>query len=101
MTGKLMHAVSLTQRPEWKALATHYAQIKDLHLRQLFAEDPARGERFAVEAEGIYLDYAKKRITGETLRLLIALAEACGLRDRIAAMFAGEKINVTENRAVL
>ncbi len=91
----------LTQTPEWRALAAHYDQIKDIHLRQLFADDPARGEALAVEAEGIYLDYSKNRLTDETLRLLLALAEASGLRERIDAMFGGEPINTTERRAVL
>jgi len=92
---------SLTSLAEWRALAEHYEQVKDLHLRQLFADDPTRGERLTVEAAGLYLDYSKNRITDETLRLLIALAEARGLPSRIEAMFRGEKINVTENRAVL
>jgi glucose-6-phosphate isomerase len=91
----------LTQRSSWKALEEHYQKVRDLHLRTLFAEDPGRGERFALEAVGIYLDYSKNRITGETLRLLLALAEDSGLRERIEAMFRGDKINVTENRAVL
>ena len=91
----------LTQRPEWRALQTHYQQVKDLHLRTLFADDPKRGERFTAEAVGLYLDYSKHRVTDETLRLLIALAEACGLRQRIDAMFRGEAINTTEQRAVL
>ncbi len=91
----------LTQRTSWKALEEHYQKVRDLHLRTLFAEDPGRGERFALEAVGIYLDYSKNRITGETLRLLLALAEDSGLRERIEAMFRGDKINVTENRAVL
>jgi glucose-6-phosphate isomerase len=91
----------LTQRPEWRALHAHHARIKDVHLRQFFAEDPTRGERLTAEAVGVYLDYSKNRITDETVRLLIALAEAAGLRERIEAMFSGEKINVTENRAVL
>ncbi|MEA2584221.1 MAG: glucose-6-phosphate isomerase, partial [Thermomicrobiales bacterium] len=95
------NTVSLTKRPEWHALGAHYAQIEPLHLRQLFADDPTRGERLTTEAVGIYLDYSKNRITDETVRLLIALAEAAGLRERIEAMFSGEKINVTENRAVL
>ncbi|HXG25161.1 MAG TPA: glucose-6-phosphate isomerase, partial [Chthonomonadales bacterium] len=93
--------IPLTQRPAWRALAAHYHKIKDIHLRTLFAEDPRRGERFAAEAEGIYLDYSKNRITDETLRLLRNLAEEVGLRARIEAMFHGEKINVTENRAAL
>ena len=91
----------LTQRSSWKALEEHYQKVRDLHLRTLFAEDPGRGERFALEAAGIYLDYSKNRITDETLRLLLALAEDSGLRERIEAMFRGDKINVTENRAVL
>ena len=91
----------LTQRPTWKALDEHYQKIRDLHLRSLFAEDPSRGERFALEAASIYLDYSKNRITGETLRLLMELARDSGLRERIDAMFRGEKINVTENRPVL
>ena len=85
----------------WNALQAHHAKIRDVHLRELFAQDPQRGERFALEAAGIYLDYSKNRITGETIDLLIALARASGLRERIDAMFAGEKINVSERRAVL
>ncbi|MBR9985074.1 MAG: glucose-6-phosphate isomerase [Desulfosarcina sp.] len=92
---------SLTQRPAWKALQAHFAAIRDLHLRQLFADDPGRGERLTAEVAGIYLDYSKNRVTNETMRLLIALAEECGLRERIDAMFLGEPINVTEKRAVL
>ena len=91
----------LTQRPAWKALEEHYQQTSGLHLRTLFTEDTGRGERFAAEAAGIYLDYSKNRVTGETIRLLVALAERAGVRARIDAMFAGEKINVTEDRAVL
>jgi glucose-6-phosphate isomerase len=91
----------LSERPAWKALETHYQKIHDLQLRQLFADDPARGERFTVETGGIFLDYSKNRITDETLKLLIQLAEESGLRTRIDAMFSGEKINITENRAVL
>ncbi|HEY7867735.1 MAG TPA: glucose-6-phosphate isomerase, partial [Methylomirabilota bacterium] len=83
----------------WTALTAHHAKLRDVHLRTLFAEDPGRGERFALEAAGLYLDYSKNRVTAETLRLLLALAEAAGLRGRIDAMFAGEKINVTEQRA--
>ncbi len=96
-----MSQISLTQRPAWKALEAHYQKIHDLHLRTLFAEDPQRGARFTAEAAGIYLDYSKNRVTDKTLRLLVALAEECGLRERIDAMFRGEKINVTEGRAVL
>lgn len=91
----------LTDQPSWRALEEHYQKARDLHLRTLFAEDPKRGERFTVEAEGLYLDYSKNRITDETLKLLLNLAEAVGLRQRINAMFSGEKINITENRAVL
>ena len=85
----------------WSALDAHYGQIHDKHLRELFAEDPERGTRFSTEAAGIYLDYSKNRITSETLRLLLHLAEASGLRAHIDAMFAGEMINVSEKRAVL
>ena len=91
----------LTSRPAWRALEAHHAKIRDLHLRQLFADDPGRGERLTVEAAGLFLDYSKNRITDETLRLLFQLAEESGLRERTEAMFRGEKINVTENRAVL
>ena len=91
----------LTQRPAWNALQEHYQQIHPLHLRQLFAEDPLRGERFVVDALGIYLDYSKNRITDETIRLLVNLADECGLRQRIEAMFNGEIVNATEDRAAL
>jgi glucose-6-phosphate isomerase len=91
----------LTKRAAWNALESHYSKIRDLHLRKLFADDPQRGERLNAEAVGIYFDYSKHRITDETLRLLLQLAEESGLRDRIDAMFHGEKINVTEKRAVL
>src|SRR2546421_5562769 len=93
--------VPLTQRPAWKALEEHYQKVRDVHLRKLFADDPQRGERFATEALGIYLDYSKNRITDETLRLLLDLANSSNLRERIDAMFRGDKINVTEQRAVL
>ncbi|RPJ36026.1 MAG: glucose-6-phosphate isomerase, partial [Planctomycetaceae bacterium] len=86
----------LTRRKAWKALEAHYREVRQLHLRKLFADDPDRGERLTVEAVGIYLDYSKNRITDETLRLLIELAEQSGLRERIDAMFDGERINVTE-----
>jgi glucose-6-phosphate isomerase len=92
---------SLTGRPGWKALETHHQKLGKLHLRQLFADDPKRGERLTVEAAGLYLDYSKNRVTDETLKLLFQLAEESGLRTRIDAMFRGEKINITENRAVL
>jgi glucose-6-phosphate isomerase len=92
---------SLRSLPAWKALETHYSAARDLQLRQLFADDPKRGERLALEAVGLYLDYSKNRVTDETLKLLLQLAEECRLRARIDAMFSGEKINITENRAVL
>jgi len=91
----------LRSLPAWKALQKHHERIKDLHLRQLFAEDRQRGERLAVEAAGLYLDYSKNRVTDETLRLLIELAREAGLQERREAMFRGDKINVSENRAVL
>ena len=91
----------LTERKAWKALEAHHKNVRDLHLRKLFADDPKRGERMTAEAVGLLLDYSKNRITDETLKLLLQLAEESGLRARIDAMFRGEKINVTENRAVL
>ncbi len=91
----------LTRRPAWKALQAHYKQIRETHLRQLFADDPKRGERFTEEAAGLFFDYSKNRITDETLKLLLQLAEESNLRERIDAMFKGEKINITEKRAVL
>ena len=92
---------SLTQRPAWRALVEHFQQVRDLHLRKLFDDDPRRGERFTLDAAGIYLDYSKNRITDETLRLLLQLAESANLHGRIDAMFRGDKINITEQRAVL
>jgi glucose-6-phosphate isomerase len=92
---------SLTSRPAWQALQTDYEKVRQVHLRELFAENPKRAERFSVEAVGLYLDYSKNRITDETLKLLLQLAEESGLRARIDAMFRGEKINITEKRAVL
>ena len=92
---------SLTALPAWKALAAHYEKIRGVHLRQLFAADSQRGTRMTVAAAGLYLDYSKNRITDETLALLVQLAESSGLRERIDAMFRGDKINVSENRAVL
>src|SRR5882724_4538066 len=89
------------KRSAWKALESHYKTVSDLHLRQLFADDPNRGQRMAVEAVGLYLDYSKNRITDETLKLLLQLAEESGLRAHIDAMVHGETINITENRAVL
>ena len=91
----------LTQRPAWQALQQHYQQVRDRHLRDLFAADPKRGERLVAEGAGLYLDYSKHRVTDETLRLLVQLAAEVGLRERIDAMFGGQKINVTEDRAVL
>src|SRR6202043_1940881 len=92
---------ALRQLPAWKALEQHAATIRDLHLRQLFADDPGRGERLDDEAAGIYLDYSKNRVTDKTVALLLRLAEESGLRERIEAMFRGDKINATEGRAVL
>ncbi len=94
-------ATPLRARPAWAALASHHEAIRDTHLRELFARDPTRGERMAAEGAGLYLDYSKNRVTDETLGLLSALAEQSGLAERIEAMFAGERINVSENRAVL
>ena len=96
-TGK----APLTERPAWKALEAHYREVRELHLRQLFGDDPGRGERMTAEAVGLYLDYSKNRLTDETLKLLVQLAGESGLRARIDAMFRGEKINLTEKRAVL
>jgi glucose-6-phosphate isomerase len=94
-------ATSLTSRPAWKALETHARAMRDVHLRTLFSDDPSRGERLTAEGAGVFLDYSKHRVTGETMGLLVRLAEESGLRARIDAMFRGDKINVTENRAVL
>ena len=93
--------VPLTQLPEWKALEVHFRELRGKHLRELFSADPARGGRLAIDELGIYFDYSKHRVTDETLKLLIALAEASGLRPAIEAMFRGEKINITEDRAAL
>jgi glucose-6-phosphate isomerase len=93
--------IPLCERAAWKALRKHYAEIQKLHLRQLFADNPQRAEHFAFEAVGLYFDYSKNRITDETIGLLLDLANESGLRERIGAMFHGEKINVTEKRAVL
>ena len=94
-------AKSVTQGRAWLALAKHYQKIKEVHLRTLFAQDPARAEHFSLEAAGLYLDYSKHRLTDETLRLLLRLADESGLRGKIDAMFRGDKINLTEDRAVL
>ncbi len=96
-----IYPTPLTHRPSWQKLEEHYHTARDLHLRTLFAEDPQRGKRYALEAVGIYLDYSKNRVTDETMSLLLELAASAGLRERIDAMFKGEKINVTERRAVL
>ncbi len=96
-----MSLAALRHHSAWKALETHYQALKDVHLRDLFANDPNRGERMTAEGAGVYLDYSKNRITGETLELLVKLAEEANLRGRIDAMFRGDKINLTENRAVL
>jgi glucose-6-phosphate isomerase len=93
--------VSLIQLPAWKELLSHHSQIAPVSLRELFAQNPTRGERLSVEAAGIYLDYSKNRVTQETIRLLVQLAEEAGLRQHIDAMFRGDHINVSENRAVL
>jgi len=101
MTQATAQIAPLTERKAWKDLAAHYEKVRDLHLQKLFADDPRRGERMTSEAVGLYLDYSKNRVTDETLTLLVQLAEESGLRERIDAMFRGEKINITENRAVL
>ena len=94
-------AVPLTQRSAWKALETHYAKVRNVHMRQLFADDAKRGERLCLEAVDLFLDYSKNRVTDETLKLLLQLAEESGLRSSIDAMFRGDKINLTEKRSVL
>jgi glucose-6-phosphate isomerase len=92
---------SLTKRPAWKALAAHHKKSRALHLRKLFSADPKRGQRMTAEAVGLFLDYSKNRVTAQTLKLLLRLAEESGLRARVDAMLRGEKINITEKRAVL
>ena len=96
-----MNSTELTARPQWLALQQHFAQIGSQHLRDLFAADPHRGENLTAEAVGLYLDYSKQRVNADTMRLLVALAEACGVAQRTAAMFRGERINTSENRSVL
>ncbi len=96
-----MNRSPLTQRPAWKALTAHYQEIKNLHLRELFAQDPSRGTRLACEGAGLFLDYSKNRLTDQTLHLLLNLANEADLEQHIQAMFRGDRINVTENRAVL
>ena len=98
---KIQRRTALPRRQAWKALQAHYKSMQAAHLRSMFADDPQRGSRMSVEAIGLFLDYSKNRITDETIRLLVQLAEESGLREGIEAMFRGEKINVTENRAVL
>jgi glucose-6-phosphate isomerase len=93
--------MSLTTLAEWRALQAHAEKTRDVHLRDLFADDPGRGERLVARVGDLYVDYSKNRVTDETLELLVALAERAGLRQKIDAMFSGEKINTTENRAVL
>ena len=92
---------SITSTPQWNALSNHFDEIKDVHLRELFNEDTKRGTSLTLEAVGLYLDYSKNRVSAQTIDLLIDLAKACGLPDRIEAMFKGDKINITEDRAVL
>ena len=96
-----LRTTSLTRLPEWRVLADHHRKVEKLHLRTLFAEDPRRGGRMSVEAEGVFLDYSKNRMTGETLELLLALARSRGLRKRIDALFRGDEVNVTEKRPAL
>jgi len=96
-----MSSIPLTDRPAWKALREHHTAIRNVHLRQLFTDDRRRGERLTAEGAGLYLDYSKHRVTDETVLLLVRLAEEVGLRERIDALFRGEKINITEDRAVL
>ncbi len=96
-----MNTIPLTRQPAWQKLTAHHQEMQGLHLRDLFAEDPQRGARLTAEAAGLYFDYSKNRVTAETLKLLLQLAEDCDLSGRIKAMFSGEKINVTEDRAVL
>src|SRR5215510_13739075 len=98
--NKSMSSTATVKQQSWKALESHYQEISKRHLREFFAEDPQRGERMALEAVGLYFDYSKNRITDETLNLLFQLAEESGLPSRIEGMFSGQKINLTENRAV-
>src|ERR1700722_17092930 len=100
-TTEISAGQPLRARPAWSALERHHDEIRDVHLRQLFADDPDRGERLTAQAAGLYLDYSKNRVTDETLGLLLALAEQSGLAERIEAMFRGDRINVSENRSGL
>ena len=93
--------VRITSTPEWRALLDHHRQLSDVHLRDFFAGDPDRGQTLTLEAADLHLDYSKNRLTAETISLLVAVAERAGLRERIDAMWAGEHINVTEDRPVL
>ena len=99
--SEIVNESLLTHHPAWKELEAHFTEIRDQHLRDLFATDPQRGSRMTLEGTGIYLDYSKNRITDRTLQLLLELAKEIGLQTRIDAMFNGEKINSTEKRAVL
>src|SRR6516164_1451959 len=96
-----MSSPRLRAQPSWALLERHFRKMKDVHLRQLFADEPMRGDAFAIEAAGIYLDYSKNRVTNETLKLLLQLAREAKLQENIEAMFGGEAINVSEKRAVL
>jgi glucose-6-phosphate isomerase len=96
-----MSVSALRRRPAWEALEQHYQKIKGVHFRQLFADDQKRGARLAADAAGIYFDYSKNRITDEMVKLLLQLARESGLRERIDAMFRGERINISERRTVL
>src|SRR5215471_10409828 len=100
-TSKSPEMKPATKRKAWSALRAHHKTVQSVHLRKLFADNPRRAERFSLDALGIYLDYSKNRITDKTVTLLLQLAGESGLRERIDSMFRGEKINVTENRAVL
>src|ERR1700761_7428335 len=91
----------LTERAAWKKLSTHFKKLRSSHLRDLFSADPERAQMMTIESVGLYLDYSKNRVSGETMKLLFQLADECGLREKIAAMFRGDKINKTEDRAVL
>src|SRR5213592_190141 len=100
-TEEVAMAGGLRETRSWRELERHHAAVGDVHLRELFAQDPGRGERLTAEAEGLFLDYSKHRVTDETVQLLVALARERGLSERIEAMFRGERINVTEDRSVL
>ena len=97
----MANTIALTKRPSWNALQNHFNSIHSTHLRDLFASDPSRGEHLTLESLGIYLDYSKNRLTADTLKLLFELANECDLTTKIAAMFRGDRINITEDRSVL